>query len=88
MNNEPQQKKLKKIIYQYHYVFIGIILLIAALYMGYTLVSVINTAPGESEAGGGLSTTFDTETLQRIGELEYSSETSSQEPFDGRNPFE
>lgn len=87
MNNEPQQKKLKKIIYQYHYIIIGIILLIAALYMAYMLASVINTAPDESAASGAVSTTFDTETLQRIGELEYS-ETSSQEPLDGRNPFE
>lgn len=74
-------------IYQYHYIIIGIILLVAALYMGYTLVSVINTAPDESAISGGVSTSFDTETLQRIGELEYS-ETSDQEPFDGRNPFE
>lgn len=73
--------------YQYHYIIIGIILLVAALYMGYTLVSVINTAPDESAISGGVSTSFDTETLQRIGELEYS-ETSDQEPFDGRNPFE
>lgn len=87
MNNELQRNNIKKKIYQYHYIIIGVILLVAALYMGYTIVSVINTAPGEDVANGGVNTSFDTQTLQRIGELEYS-ENSDQQPLDGRNPFE
>lgn len=87
MKNQPST--LKKVT-QLHYIFSGIIIAIVAGYMGYSLLQIINTNDDQAyyeKSKKDISTQFDTETIQRIGELQYSDSSETEEPLPARNPF-
>jgi predicted negative regulator of RcsB-dependent stress response len=87
MNN--QQPLLKK-IGRFHYTISGVILAGVIGYMAYSLVQVINTnddAAYYTKSKKDISTQFDSETIQRIGELQYSEKSESEDPLPARNPF-
>ncbi|MBI3494700.1 hypothetical protein HY004_01820 [Candidatus Saccharibacteria bacterium] len=92
MDKFSSNKSLIKQLRGYHYVTAGSIIVLAFLFMGISIMQIINLpsdAAYKDKIKDNIDTSFDTKTLQRIGELQYSSSnenTASEIP--SRNPFQ
>lgn len=83
------QSPLKQ-IGKYQYYIAGVIILGVMGYMAYALIQIINTNDDQAyytKSKKDISTQFDSTTIQRIGELQYSDSSESEDPLPARNPF-
>lgn len=92
MNEQNPLNSILAQIRAYHYIVVGLIIAGAFVFMGYSVLQIINGTSDpayESKMRNNINTEFDAKTLRRIGELQYSSVADENGPaFPSRNPFE
>lgn len=86
-----QTKNPIQFIKKYHYAIFGAAISVVCLYMIYTILSITSGTSSDVPLSQNSSTSlnFDTTTLNRIDELQYSKQTDNNAPvLPGRNPFQ